>query len=97
MQRVTTLLSAALIISTAGQAAAAVCGEREAISERLGQQYHEKSESIGLTSDGNLLEIYRSDQGTWTVLLVTPKGVACVVAAGEAWQQKDPLASWPEA
>ena len=84
------------LVSLADDAAAAVCGEREAMTQQLAEQYQERSESMGLTSDGNLLEVYLSEQGTFTVLLVSPKWVACVVAAGEAWEQKDPLAPRPK-
>ena len=98
MRNVTTVLVATTIVAVGGEAAAAaVCGEREMMTQRLAQQYQEHSDSMGLTADGNLLEVYSSDDGTWTVLLVNPKGVACVLAAGEAWEQKDPAERSPEA
>jgi hypothetical protein len=42
-----------------------------------------------LTSDGQLLEVLRSDsKQTWSILVTSPQGVSCIVAAGESWQDK---------
>jgi hypothetical protein len=35
---------------------------------------------------------------TWSILVTSPNGVSCIVAAGESWQDKarDPVALGPE-
>jgi len=45
--------------------------------------------SMALTSDGRLLEVTKSDDGaTWSILITTPKGISCLVAAGGNWLDK---------
>jgi hypothetical protein len=34
-----------------------------------------------------VLEIFVSDSGTWTVVVTDPKGVSCVLAAGQSWEE----------
>jgi hypothetical protein len=68
-----------------------VCDNRDLIVQRLGTSYEEVAQSVGLDSNGNVLEIFVSPEGTWTALVTNPKGVACIVAAGEAWEQLAPL------
>lgn len=63
------------------------CAERSAIVAKLAN-YKEEAEAIGLNKDGTLLEVFVSPEGTWTVLLSTPKGQSCIAAIGEAWQLK---------
>src|SRR5262245_13678486 len=71
-------------VAATGQA---VCDRRDNIVQRLGASYEEVAQSTGLDANGNLLEIFASPQGTWTALVTNPRGVACIVAAGEAWEQ----------
>ena len=63
------------------------CAEREAILAKL-TNYKEEPEAIGLNTDGTLLEVFVSPQGTWTVLFSSPQGQSCIAAIGEAWQLK---------
>ena len=42
---------------------------------------------MGLSTDGGLIEIYSSEDGTWTILITRPSGVACLVAAGDSWEE----------
>jgi hypothetical protein len=34
-----------------------------------------------------VLEVFVSDTGTWTVVVTDPKGVSCVLAAGQSWEE----------
>ena len=68
------------------QAARTSCGDRAAVLDRLAARYAEAPVNMGLTSTGAVLEILASDQGTWTVLVTTPQGVTCMMAAGEHWE-----------
>ncbi len=36
--------------------------------------------------DGQLMEVLTSEHGTWTVLLTSPSGRTCVIAAGTSWE-----------
>ncbi len=85
-----------LSLSVIGTASAAeqICERRDIMVANLTEKYGEAVQSIGLDTSGNLLEIYASAEGSWTALLTSPRGQACVVAAGEAFEQ---VASLPPA
>lgn len=84
-------LTAATSIPIAGTADAnAVCKERDSIISVLNQRFGETQRSFGLQSDRRVLEIYASENGSWTALLTLPDGKSCVVATGEAWNSLPP-------
>jgi len=68
----------------------AVCGLRAAMLKQLQGNYRETPVSMGLASNGSVLEITRSDSGTWTILLTNPSGITCLMAAGENWETVRP-------
>lgn len=68
-----------------------VCLERAGLVEALRTQHGERPVGRGVTDGGGLVERYESAAGrTWTWVLSTPGGLACVVAAGQAWQDRKP-------
>ncbi|NQV98182.1 MAG: hypothetical protein HQ483_00655 [Rhodospirillales bacterium] len=78
-------LTTPLLISTPASAQA-VCGLRPAVLKQLQGNYKEAPVSMGLASNGSVLEITRSDTGSWSILLTNPSGVTCLMAAGENWE-----------
>ena len=84
------LLSAAVLLSFWAAAppanAQAMCGQRAEITGALDQKYAEKVVGMGLAGNGNVLEIFASTNGSWTILMTKPSGVTCVMSAGEAWE-----------
>ena len=88
------LLTAMMLGMTAGSASAMVCGEHQMLVTLLDQRYQERQRSLGMTSDGDLMEVYVSDSGSWTILARMPDGGACIVAKGEPW---DRIPDRPEA
>jgi hypothetical protein len=77
----------ALASTCSAMAAGAICGEHDEIVADLENGHDETAQSIGISSEGNLLEIFASTEGTWTALFTTPAGVSCVVGSGDAWEQ----------
>ncbi len=75
----------------AGPAYAASCADRDTVVQRLQSQYDEMFSAGGLQTIRNkqtLVEVWSSQKtGTFTVMLTTPDGVACVVATGTDWHQ----------
>jgi hypothetical protein len=68
-------------------AAPVPCADRAAIAHQLDAGYAEAPVSLGVQSNGHLLEVFSSPRtGTWSIVSTSPEGVACVVAAGEGWQ-----------
>ncbi len=66
--------------------AQAMCGERGAIVASLEKTYSEAPVSVGLASNGAIIEIFASPTGTFTIILTQPNGLTCVMAAGEYWE-----------
>lgn len=62
------------------------CLDRDEFLARLAERYGEQPIGFGLTPDGRVLEVVVSHQsGSWTIIVTSPDGVACGLAAGEAW------------
>jgi len=61
------------------------CGERGYIVEQLQAKYGETRRSLGI-SGPNVVEVWASDGGSFTVLLTSPAGLSCLIAAGEAFE-----------
>jgi hypothetical protein len=80
-------------------AAQSLCGERRQFVDHLAKKHQEQPTSIGLASNGSMVEVLTSETGTWTIIVTQPNGTACVVAAGEAWESRppSPLAMKPSA
>lgn len=69
------------------------CSSYAQIHAQLSRHYAERPVSLGLQSNGNLLQVYASaGSGTWTIVSLTPQGLACVVAAGANWEDLRPAA-----
>ena len=62
------------------------CGGHETIVQGLATDYQESRIGRGLQSSTSLFEVWRSNEkGSWTILMLRPDGVACVIASGFAW------------
>ncbi|QDL90959.1 hypothetical protein FDP22_03635 [Paroceanicella profunda] len=87
------LLAAQVALSPAALAGGRACGNRTVIIQRLAEKYGETRQSMGLQRDQGVIEIFASQEsGTWTILMTMPNGMACLVAAGEAWDGQAELA-----
>jgi len=82
------LVLGALVLTVSAPAVAqTACGERGVIADRLAQKFGESPTSIGLATNGSVIEVFASKDGTFTILVTSPDGKTCLVAAGEAWQR----------
>lgn len=63
-----------------------VCGKREKIVARLENGYQEFNSAMGMSTNGGLVELFTSEEGTWTLMLTQPDGVSCLIAAGQNWE-----------
>ncbi len=63
------------------------CGPRGQLLGYLSEKFSEKPVALGLTSDGNVLEVAVSGDGSWTIVVTLPTGVSCAVAAGEQYSR----------
>lgn len=79
---------AMLIVAEADAQNVNVCGKRYDFIAHLEKRHGEVPTSIGVASNGNLLEVLSNPKThTWTILVTNPNEVSCVVAAGEAWER----------
>ncbi len=69
------------------------CEARTSLVAKLDKGFGELPAAIGLASTGNVLEVLISADGTWTILITRPDGLACIAAAGEHWQMLNKLKS----
>ncbi len=81
------LLTAALVAAFSWPAEAQLdCGDHRQITNRLMADYSETRVGAGLDGFGSVVELFASEQGSWTILVTFPDGRTCLMAAGEAWQ-----------
>lgn len=63
------------------------CGMRDSLHRGLLQTYLESPAFIAITNSGALVEVLITESGnTWSILVTTPDGISCLVAAGENWR-----------
>lgn len=78
-----------LILATQA-AQAAQCGPRDQVVAGLATRFDEVRRGAGLTAapDGQaqVIEVFTSAAGSWTITVTLPDGITCLVASGEAWQ-----------
>jgi hypothetical protein len=68
--------------------AAQQCDNRDSILDTLASKYSEAPIAIGVTNNGGLVEILTTGDGkTWTLIMSSPKGQTCLVAAGQGWKK----------
>jgi hypothetical protein len=80
--------AALILFGMVPPATAGPCAERQEVTNFLGQRYGETIQAMGITDQGALLDIYVSEQGTWTIVLSLPNGPSCIVASGTDWEPR---------
>ena len=86
------------VLATAASAhSATICGNRAQLVGALSHDFSEKPSFEAVTLDGRLMEVLTSEKGSWTVLLTSPQGRTCVVAAGTSWEALRKLKIGPTA
>ena len=69
--------------------AAAQCAPSPVVYAALETQFHEARVYVGLSGEA-IIEIWRADTGTFTVLATTESGSSCIIAAGEEGREVAP-------
>ncbi|WP_371156338.1 hypothetical protein [Jannaschia sp. 2305UL9-9] len=84
------LVSFALLLASLPAAARGQnCGARGAVIERLSSHFGETRRGIGLARQTGVMEVFASDTtGTWTITVTLPDGRTCLVASGQAWEDR---------
>lgn len=99
MKRKAFMLAVALmaLVPAAPAVAQGVCTDRDSMVKHLGDRHSESRQALGLVSNGNMIEVLTSKSGSWSIIITNPQGVACLVAAGEAWESIPQVALEPAA
>lgn len=72
------------------------CSPYDQATAHLGGKYHEFSVARGLGGDGIAFELWSASDGkTWSLLSVTPDGMACLVKSGVSLEWSAPLPGEP--
>ncbi|UWQ18025.1 hypothetical protein [Jannaschia sp. M317] len=65
------------------------CGPRGTVVERLSSHFGETRRGIGLARQNRVVEVFASDaSGSWTITITLPDGNTCLVASGQAWEDR---------
>ena len=81
------LIAIVLIAIASPSLAFGICNSRKAILAILEKDYGEKPVARGVANNGALVERTESKDGkTWTLIVTTPKGITCLLAAGDNWE-----------
>lgn len=71
------------------------CFPRNAVIKQLEERYQERKIGGGLAGNTTVAELYQSEAGTWTFLVTTANGLACIMAGGSDWQVETPKPGRP--
>ena len=89
-------IGAMMLAANQSQAQSGNCADHAQVVARLAERYGESRQSIGLSSDDAVVEVFASmDTGSWTITVTRPGGPTCLVAAGQAYEYlNEPLANF---
>ncbi len=92
-------LALALLLAVVAPASAqSVCATHARVAKQLESQYAEAPIAIGLVSNGGVIELFSTHDGsTWTLVMTMPDGRSCAVAAGQGWESLSSVALGPKA
>jgi len=89
-------IAVAVILSGTGLTHAATprCAPHADMLAVLAKQYGEAPQAIGIVNESRFVEVLSSKEGTFTILVTQPNGMACILAAGQDFEEvPDHLAS----
>lgn len=85
------LFATAAASQEAAPATGPQCGPYAVAKIALEQRYGETRAWLGRVNDEAVVEIVANpDTGSWTMMIVNPAGVACIVSSGDAWEASVP-------
>lgn len=67
-----------------------MCGPRADFLKALEAKYNEVPKALAIAGQVNLVEVFTSKAGTWTIIVTDPRGKTCIIAAGDSWEDLPP-------
>ena len=80
------LVTGLLAMTSSPSPATSVCANRAEMVKSLSDKFKENPAALGQINGSAVVEIFVSDNGTWTILATGTDGKSCVLSAGEGWQ-----------
>ena len=66
-----------------------LCNARAKVLNTLEKDYGEKPVAYGIAANGSLVQLIAAQGGkTWTLVVHSPNGTSCLMAAGEVWKPR---------
>ena len=78
---------AVILMATIAHAETTYCASHEKMAEILKTKYNEYATGQGTAGPTSLLELYVSAKHTFTLVAVNTSGMACIVGAGDNWEE----------
>ena len=90
MTRIASILATATAalfsLPTATTTAANFCAERTEMIKSLAEQFKENPAAVGIINPSAVIEVFVSQDGSWTILATGTDGKSCVLSAGVGWE-----------
>ena len=64
-----------------------LCGERQKLLDALAKDHDEAPTALGLAATGQIVEVLTAPSGSWSIIVSQPNGRACLMGAGQGWQE----------
>jgi len=61
------------------------CAPRAVVLDHLAKNFGESRRAVGLNANNSVMELFASENGSWTIAITMPNGVTCLAAAGEGF------------
>ena len=87
---VAAIVASSLLATASSAPAQNQCAARNDMIQQLDVQFSERPAAIGQVDEQSVVEIFVSEQGTWTILVTGTDGGSCVLASGEGWDSSGP-------
>ena len=92
MKRIAPMFAAAtaslvlLTVPAATTTTANFCAERTEMVKSLAEQFEENPAAVGVINPSAVIEVFVSQDGSWTILATGTDGKSCVLSAGVGWE-----------
>lgn len=64
------------------------CDTRKEMLSTLSEEYGEEPMAVGQHINGGTIELLsQGGDGTWSLIVTSPEGWSCLLAAGESWRE----------
>ena len=86
------MLAAALAVAPAVAAAQQPpCAPLPVVAQMLEREFNEHMVAAARLPNGGTMHVFAAQGGAWTLVVVSPAGIACIIADGSAWSTLEPV------